>query len=253
MQASGGLSRGSLDEAPPESSDLAAMLRFLGVAPEAILEDSRPSPWDRTARGGRVETPVDGELRPLSATGASRRGRRAPFGDALCVAPKRSQKPPSHGSVASASATISGISRVALKCSCSGALCRRARRRRSRAPEVAARSASGCRCMRFAMRWRPLPRTASSTQMLVRADQPESLRRRRAGEPRVAVVRRHEPCEAFALAARHDARATAAPRAEARPRFEQLGAVELHRVVRRRRAQVTAHGTVGVGAGARCR
>jgi uncharacterized SAM-binding protein YcdF (DUF218 family) len=42
---------GSLDGTPPESSDLAALLRFLGVAPEAILEDAR----SRTTRENAVE------------------------------------------------------------------------------------------------------------------------------------------------------------------------------------------------------
>jgi uncharacterized SAM-binding protein YcdF (DUF218 family) len=42
---------GSLDGTPPEASDLATLLRFLGVAPEAILEDAR----SRTTRENAVE------------------------------------------------------------------------------------------------------------------------------------------------------------------------------------------------------
>jgi uncharacterized SAM-binding protein YcdF (DUF218 family) len=42
---------GSLDGAPPEASDIAALLRFLGVAPSAILEDLR----SRTTRENAVE------------------------------------------------------------------------------------------------------------------------------------------------------------------------------------------------------
>jgi uncharacterized SAM-binding protein YcdF (DUF218 family) len=43
---------GSLDGASAESSDLATLLRFLGVAPEAILEEPR----SRTTRENALET-----------------------------------------------------------------------------------------------------------------------------------------------------------------------------------------------------
>ncbi len=42
---------GSLDGTPPEAADLATLLRFLGVAPEAILEETR----SRTTRENAVE------------------------------------------------------------------------------------------------------------------------------------------------------------------------------------------------------
>jgi len=42
---------GNLDGTPPEASDLATLLRFLGVAPEAILEEAR----SRTTRENAVE------------------------------------------------------------------------------------------------------------------------------------------------------------------------------------------------------
>lgn len=52
---------GSLDGTPPEANDLATLLRFLGVAPEAILEDRR----SRTTRENAVE--AKRLLEPLAA------------------------------------------------------------------------------------------------------------------------------------------------------------------------------------------
>src|SRR5262247_2336008 len=84
-----------------------------------------------------------------------------------------------------------------------------------------------------------------------RREREQPLVARPAGQEGPGAVAGVEPDEAARLAARAYHGAAAAPAAEAAPGLEQLGAVELHGVVRGGRAQPVAGGAGVVDARAR--
>lgn len=80
---------GSLDGSPPEASDLASMLRFLGVAPEAIVEDGHSRTTHENAVEARRLLEARGAKRILLVTSAMHMNRAAALfrGQGLEVVP----------------------------------------------------------------------------------------------------------------------------------------------------------------------
>jgi uncharacterized SAM-binding protein YcdF (DUF218 family) len=80
---------GSLDGTPPEASDLATLLRFLGVAPEAILEDARSRNTRENALEARRLLDPLGARRILLVTSALHMPRAAALfrGQGFAVVP----------------------------------------------------------------------------------------------------------------------------------------------------------------------